>query len=147
SADQAVALLERRVERRQQSAREELMRMGVGESKITAFFEALPRRYFLSHTPRQMARHAQVVLRFGAGKRVVTAWRAMKDGFTEFILCTQDVHGLYSRVAGVLTACGINILASHVYTTRGGLALEIYETPTPRGGENEQAMLWQEVES
>src|SRR5690606_37281397 len=40
-----------------------------------------------------------------------------------------------------------NILASHVYTTRGGLALEIYETPTPRGGENEQAMLWQEVES
>jgi [protein-PII] uridylyltransferase len=46
-----------------------------------------------------------------------------------------------------MTACGLNILGSHVYTTRRGLALEIYETPTPRGGESEQAMLWQEVES
>ena len=147
STDEAVALLELRVERRQESAREELLRMGVGESKITSYFEELPRRYFLSHTPRQIARHAQVVLRFGDGKKLVTAHRAMKDGFSEFILCTKDVHGLYSQVAGVMTACGINILASHVYTTRRGLALEIYETPTPRGGESEQAMLWQEVET
>lgn len=147
STDEAVALLELRVERRQESAREELLRMGVGDSKITSYFEELPRRYFLSHTPRQIARHAQVVLRFGQGKKLVTAHRAMKDGFSEFILCTKDVHGLYSQVAGVMTACGINILASHVYTTRRGLALEIYETPTPRGGESEQAMLWQEVET
>lgn len=147
STDEAVALLELRVERRQDAAREELLRMGVGEAKIGAFFGELPRRYFLSHTPRQIARHAQVVLRFGEGKKLVTAHRAMKDGFSELILCTRDVHGLYSRVAGVLTACGLNILASHVYTTRRGLALEIYETPTPRGGEPEQRMVWQEVES
>jgi len=143
--DQAVALLEARVERRREGAREELVRLGVGESKIASYFDQLPRRYFLSHTPRQIARHAQLVLRFGDDSCVVTAHRAMKGGFTEFIVCTKDVHGLYGQVAGVMTACGLNILGSHVYTTRGGLALEIYRTHTPRGGPDEREMLWNEV--
>jgi [protein-PII] uridylyltransferase len=145
--DQAVALLEARVERRRDGAREELVRLGVGEAKIDSLFAELPRRYFLSHTPRQIARHSQLVLRYGTGTRVVTANRDMKGGFTEFILCTSDVHGLYSQVAGVLTACGLNILGSHVYTTKGGLALEIYRTHTPRGGPEEREMVWREVDS
>jgi [protein-PII] uridylyltransferase len=123
------------------------MQLGVGEGKIEALFAELPRRYFLSHTPRQIARHAQVVLRYGEGTRLVTASRDMKGGFTEFIVCTSDVHGLYGKVAGVLTACGLNILGSHVYTTSGGLALEIYRTRTPRGGPEERRLLWAEVES
>ncbi|HPG24533.1 MAG TPA: HD domain-containing protein, partial [Myxococcota bacterium] len=144
--DEAVALLEARVGRRRESAREELIRLGVGESKIDAVLDSLPRRYFLSHTPPQIARHAQLVLRFGDGRRVVTAHRDMKGGFTEVIVCAEDVHGLYSKVAGVMTACGLNILGSHVYTMRGRLALEIYRTHTPRGGPDERAMIWQEVE-
>ncbi len=144
--DQAVALLEERVERRRLGAREELMRLGVGETKINSLFTELPRRYFLSHTPTQIARHSQLVLRFGDGTRLVTAHRAMTGGFTEFIVCTHDQQGLYGQVAGVLTACGVNILGSHVYTTRGGLALEIYRTPTPRGGPDERGRLWDEVE-
>ncbi len=144
--DQAVALLEARVERRRQAAQQELARLGVGPSKIQSFFDQMPRRYFLSHTPRQMARHAQVVLRFGPDTRVVTAHHAMKGGFTEFIVCANDVHGLYSRVAGVMTACGLNILGSHVYSTKGGLAVEVYRTHTPRGGPEEREMLWAEVE-
>ncbi len=144
--DQAVALLEARVERRREGAREELIRLGIGEGKIDALFAELPRRYFLSHTPRQIARHAQLVVRFGDGRPVVTAHREMKGGFTEFIVCARDVHGLYSQVAGVMTACGLNILDSHVYTTRGGLALEIYRTHTPPGGAEERRLAWQEVE-
>lgn len=144
--DQAVALLEARVERRRDSAREELVRLGVGESKIDSYFEEMPRRYFLSHTPRQIARHAQVTLRYGDATRVATAHREMKGGFTEFIVCTADVHGLYGKVAGVMTACGLNILGSHVYSTRSGIALEIYRVHTPRGGPEERAMVWREVE-
>jgi [protein-PII] uridylyltransferase len=144
--DQAVALLEARVERRRDGAREELLRLGVGESKIVSLFDELPRRYFLSHTPRQIARHAQLVLRFGEGRRLVAAHREVKGGFTEFTVCAEDVHGLYSQVAGVMTSCGLNILGSHVYSTRGGLALEIYRAHTPSGGPEERRMLWREVE-
>ncbi len=143
--DQAVALIEARVERRRARAREELIDLGVGSTKIDALFEELPRRYFVSHTPRQIARHAQTILRFGPGKTVVTSQRTMKGGFSEFIVCAEDAPGLYSRVAGVMTACGLNILGSHVYSTRGGLALEIYRTHTPRGGPDEREMVWDEV--
>ena len=144
--DQAVALIEARVERRRESAREELVRLGVGAGKIEALFQEFPRRYFVSHTPRQIARHAQVVLRFGSGQQAATGHQTMRGDFTEFIVCTRDVHGLYSRVSGVLTACGMNILGSHVYTTHGGLALEIYRTNTPRGGPEEREMAWGQVE-
>ncbi|MFK7897443.1 MAG: bifunctional uridylyltransferase/uridylyl-removing protein GlnD [Myxococcota bacterium] len=144
--DQAVALIEARVERRREGAQEELIKLGVGESKIGALFSELPRRYFLSHSPQQIARHSQLMLRFGEGTRLVTAHRSMKGDFTEFIVCTRDQQGLYGQVAGVLTACGVNILGSHVYTTRGGLALEIYRAPTPRGGPDERSRLWAEVE-
>ena len=73
--------------------------------------------------------------------------REMRGGFSELILCTRDVLGLYSNVAGVLTAHNINILGAHVYTTRSGLALEIYRLSTPRGGNEERRLAWQEFEA
>jgi [protein-PII] uridylyltransferase len=70
----------------------------------------------------------------------------MRGGFTEFILCTRDLHGLYAKVCGTLTAMGINILGSHVYTGRSGLALEVYRLSTPAGGPREIDLAWQELE-
>jgi [protein-PII] uridylyltransferase len=116
--------------------------MGVAESNVDAYFEMMPHRYFTAHGPRQIARHALVVLGLASGKVMSTAVKRMRGDFSEFILCTKDVHGLYSSVAGVLTAHGINILASHVYTTRSGLALEVYRVTTPAGGESERRMAW-----
>jgi len=144
--DKAIELIEARVEVRRESARAELRQLGVGESKIDAFFEGMPRRYFITHTPRQIARHAQVVLRYADDRRMKTAFREMRGGFTEFIVCTHDAHALYSTVAGTLAALGFNILGSHVYTSRGGIALEIYRLTTPPGGPEELRLAWDELE-
>ena len=57
----------------------------------------------------------------------------MRGNFSEFILCTRDEQGLYSRVAGTMTGCGLNILGSYVYTGRSGVALEVYRVSTPEG--------------
>ena len=76
---------------------------------------------------------------------MLAAVRDMKGGFSEYILCTPDVHGLYSTVAGALTAANINILGSHVYTTRSGLALEVYRVTTPSGGSEEREVAWEGV--
>ena len=79
NTDEAVALLELRVERRREGAREELLRAGRRrERRSTSFFDEMPRRYFLSHTPRQIARHARVVLRYGEGKKLATAHRSTR---------------------------------------------------------------------
>jgi [protein-PII] uridylyltransferase len=73
--------------------------------------------------------------------------RELRGGISEFLLCTADVHGLYATVSGVLAAKGINILGSHVYTARSGLALEVYRVATPTGGPEEQREIWKAVAS
>jgi len=137
--------IQTRVEVRREAARKELRSTGVEDGRIDEFFEVMPQRYFVSHTPRQIARHARVVFGRKPGERLATAVRAMRGGFSEFIVCTPDVPRLYSTVSGVLTAGNINILGSHVYTTRSGLALEVYRVGTPAGGEEEQEVAWNEV--
>ena len=46
----------------------------------------------------------------------------------------------------MLTAHNINILGAHAYTTRTGLALEVYRVDTPPGGEAERQLAWEEFE-
>ena len=74
-----------------------------------------------------------------------TAVRSFRGGFSEFILCARDVHGLFTNVSGVLTALHINILGAHVYTMRSGLALEVYRLTTPEGEEKERELAWEEL--
>jgi [protein-PII] uridylyltransferase len=149
SDDPRVALeqIEARVERRQEAARGELRGLGVGEARISGFFSIMPRRYFVSHAPRQIARHALVVLAWAPEKVISHSVRELRGGISEFLLCTADVHGLYATVSGVLAAKGINILGSHVYTARSGLALEVYRVATPTGGPEEQREIWKAVAS
>jgi len=143
----AVELIEARVEQRREAARRRLAELGVSEGAIRAYFDDMPRRYFVAHGAQQIARHAMAVLGFQPEQVVATRVRSMRGDFSELIVVTRDVHGLYARVAGVLTARGLDILGSHVYTTRSGLALEIYRLATPPGGPRERREAWRGVES
>ncbi len=143
--EKAMELIEARVEVRRDGARGELRARGMDDTLISEYFDAMPRRYFISHTPRQIARHAEVVVEYGVDNVMSTANREMRGDFTEFIICTRDVQGLYSKVAGVFTACRINILGSHVYTAKSGFALEIYRLKTPTGGREERELAWSEL--
>jgi len=149
SDDPQIALeqIEARVERRQDAARVELRGLGVGEGKIQAFFDVMPRRYYISHSARQIARHALLLISHSEERLFSTAVRTLAGGVTELLFCSRDIHGLYSMVSGVLSAKGLNILGSHVYTTRSGLALEVYRVTTPVGGPEEQRDTWKAVES
>jgi len=141
----ALEQVEARVETRRRGARTELQKLGVAVARIEAFFEMMPRRYFVNHTPRQIARHARVVFSLPGEKVLASGVREMRAGFSELIICTRDVHALYASVAGCLTALGVNILASHVYTTRTGLALEVYRVSTPRGGDEERREVFERL--
>ena len=53
--------------------------------------------------------------------------------------------GRIARAVAARAAHGFNILGSHVYTTREGLALEIYRISTPPGGDAELEITWAEL--
>jgi [protein-PII] uridylyltransferase len=143
----ALEQVEAELEARQADARAELRGLGLAEARSDDFFATLPRRYFVSHDPREIARHARLVLRFDPAQGVALAVREVNDGSSELLLCTRDVHGLYAMVAGTLASRGLNILGSNVYTTRAGLALEVYRVATPPGGEPERRLAWQAFEA
>ncbi|MGI9591663.1 MAG: ACT domain-containing protein, partial [Myxococcota bacterium] len=142
----AFEILERRMELRRDAAGEELQRSGIPPERIEAFFEMMPRRYFTAHAPAQIVRHARVLLSLEPGQLVATARRETRGDFTEVIVCTEDRHGLYANIAGVLTAHDINILGAQVYSTRNGLALEIYRVSTPPGGPDERRFAWEQFD-
>jgi [protein-PII] uridylyltransferase len=142
----AVEQMEAHIETRREDAKREIRGLGIAESRVDAYFGMMPRRYFVSHSARQIAGHARVVLSFAPDELVSTSVREMSGGLTTLILCARDEHGLYSRVAGCLTAVGINILASQVYTMREGMALEIYRLSTPPGSEVERHAVWEKLD-
>jgi [protein-PII] uridylyltransferase len=143
----AAELIERRVETRRQAASAELSKQGFDAEAVQRWLDSLPRRYFTAHSPSQIVRHALVAMRYDRAETLATAVRSFRGGFTELILCTRDVHGLFSNVAGVISAHHINILGAHVYTTRDGLALEVYRLSTPPGGDDEHAIVWSELQA
>jgi [protein-PII] uridylyltransferase len=142
----ALEAIEARVDVRRRAARAELQALGVAEARIDEFFDQVPRRYFVSHTPPQIARHALALLRFSEGRPLVVQVRELRGDVTELIVWAHDVHGLYWRVAGTLTAHGVNILGSNVYTTRKGTALEVYRVTSPPGEPAERERLWSAFE-
>jgi [protein-PII] uridylyltransferase len=141
-ASDAIELIERRIETRRAAAAAELRKQGVDDVTMQQYFEMMPRRYFTAHGPQQIARHARVVLAYDPQQRMSTVVREVEGGFSEFILCAQDVHGLYSNVSGALTAHHMNILGAHVYTSTTGLALEVYRVTNPSGGDEERKIAW-----
>jgi [protein-PII] uridylyltransferase len=144
--ERAAALAQARVERRKDATRDELRGLGVSETRIAQFFEMMPQRYFVSHAPRQIARHGLVLFSLQPERRFATGVRELRSDLSEFILWTKDQHGLFANVAGSLTANGINILGSHVYTTRTGLALEVYRVNTLAGAEEDRRVVWSRFE-
>jgi [protein-PII] uridylyltransferase len=142
--DRATELFERRVETRRQAAAEELSGEGVSDAAISEYFDPIPQRYFISHTPTQIVRHARVAMEHRPDRLFTHGIKEMRGEFTEFILYTRDVHALYSNVAGVLTAHHVNILGAHVYTMRDGMALEVYRVATPAGDDAARGFAWQD---
>ena len=142
--ERAMELFERRVETRRSTAAEELREERIPEAAIEEYFDLIPQRYFISHTPTQIARHARVATEHRRERLFTHGIKEMRGDFTEFILYTRDAHGLYSNVSGVLSAHHMNILGAHVYTTRDGMALEVYRVTTPPGDETARDLEWKQ---
>jgi UTP:GlnB (protein PII) uridylyltransferase len=60
--ERAMELFERRVETRAHAATEELRERASRTRRSSEFFDLIPQRYFISHTPTQIARHARVAM-------------------------------------------------------------------------------------
>ncbi|HKD68942.1 MAG TPA: [protein-PII] uridylyltransferase [Candidatus Binataceae bacterium] len=93
---------------------------------LEEFLERMPERYFLI-TPRQDIPYHFDLMRRLNGNALVCQHRHFPDReFSEFIVATRDQHGLFSKIAGVLTANNLNILSARITTRSDGVVLDTF---------------------
>jgi [protein-PII] uridylyltransferase len=93
---------------------------------LEEFLERMPERYFLI-TPRQDIPYHFDLMRRLDGNSLVCQHRHFPDReFSEFIVATRDQHGLFSKIAGVLTANNLNILSARITTRSDGIVLDSF---------------------
>lgn len=114
-----------------------------GEDELHAHFEHLPPRYFQVHDVKEIATDLALAHRFmhhqiteeERALEPIISWHNEPDrGYTKLKICTWDRLGLFSKIAGSLSAAGINILSSQSFTRNDGIALDTFFVTDAQGG-------------
>ncbi len=114
----------------------------VSEEEQSAHFAGLPARYFQIHSAEEISRDLELVHTFIrqviAEDRVLepaVAWHNEPDrGYASVTVCTWDRSGLFSRIAGSLTAAGLNILGAQIFTRADWVILDRFLVTDARTG-------------
>ncbi len=111
--------------------------------EIDAHFEGLPPRYFQLHGARDIVRDLTLAHRFmhlqlteaERSLEPVIAWQEDRDrGYVAVHICTWDRAGLFAKVAGALTAAGLNIFGAQIFTRADGIVLDTFYVAEARTG-------------
>lgn len=107
----------------------------VSHEEIQAHFDHLPPRYFRIHSARRVAGDialAHLFMRRQVGEEEnplapIVDWRDEPDrACTAVQICTWDRAGLFTKIAGCLTAAGLNILSAKIFTRTDGIILDTF---------------------
>jgi [protein-PII] uridylyltransferase len=120
-----------RVER----VKERLRRMLAGhpvQARLEAFLASMPGQYFLTTPEDSMPEHVVLVDRFRTAaaqseRPTVTALRHFPErDHSVFTVCTAERPGVFSKVAGVLAAAGMNVVGARITTSADGVVLDTF---------------------
>lgn len=132
---------EKRVETLLEEVRE-LAPDQIANDEIIAHFANLPLRYFQIRTAREILDDINLTHRFM--EQLVNSVRTLAPitacqnepdrGYSLARVCTWDRSGLFSKIAGSLSAAGLNILSAQILTRVDGIALDSFLVQDARTG-------------
>jgi len=100
---------------------------------LTGHFSTLPPPYYQIHTAQEVLDDLELTHRFmhrlirenDRALSPVTAWMDEPNrGYNVVKICTWDRAGLFGKIAGSLSATGLNILSAQIFTRTDGIALD-----------------------
>jgi [protein-PII] uridylyltransferase len=121
----------------------ELAAKSLSGVEVEAHFATLPLRYFQIRTAKEVVDDLELAHRFmrqliledDHALLPVTAWRDEPDrGYSAVKVCTWDRAGLFSKIAGSLSAAGLNILGAQIFTRNDGIVLDTFFVNDGRTG-------------
>jgi [protein-PII] uridylyltransferase len=110
-----------------------------------AYFKTLPPRYLLVNSPEEIAAHARVALAQGDRPLAASLTHRPEKGYSELVVSTLDVPGLFARIAGVLAGHGVNIISAQINTRKDGYALDIFQLTAPVADALDDPRRWERV--
>jgi [protein-PII] uridylyltransferase len=114
------------------------------EDEIQGHFHNLPARYFPLRQARDIVADLTLAHQFMHRQlsddenplEPITPWHDEPDrGYSQVRICTWDRHGLFSKIAGALTAAGLNILSAEIFTREDSIVLDTFYVIDARTGE------------
>jgi [protein-PII] uridylyltransferase len=111
--------------------------------ELHAHFGNLPARYFQIHSAREVVDDVVLAHRFMRRQfsdeedplTPVCNWHNQPDrACNEVKVCTWDRAGLFRKIAGSLSAAGLNILSAQIFTRGDGIVLDTFYVNDARTG-------------
>jgi len=119
----------RRVEKKKAYVRREADFPG---PEVEAMLEVLSPRYLLYTEARDIVSHIQLYRRLADQPFVWDVTPEAASNTRTVVVCAKDRPGLFSKIAGVFTVNGMDVLDAQIYTWRNNIALDIFTvTPPP----------------
>lgn len=115
-------------------------------TQIRYELKSMPVRLILSNPASLIAKYVQLLLEIEKTDILLHLNHQKESGYSEFIICTNDLPGLFSRITGVMAANGINILAAQINTSKNGKVLDILQVNSPQGNLITDASRWEKIE-
>ena len=99
------------------------------ESQLGQF----PLRYLHGTPPKRIAAHLAAVKRLQAGEALVEESFNEELGTCEYTVITHDhlTPGIFSKIAGVMTAQGLQILDAQIITRNDGVVVDTFKVSDP----------------
>ena len=84
-------------------------------------------RYLMTYRSAQIIEHIRLILDRGDQPLSLRVVYNHELSYTEVTIVTLDFPGLFAKVAGVMAANGVNILAAQIFTQKNGIAVDILQ--------------------
>lgn len=115
-------------------------------SEVERHFAMMPERYQRANKPTQIARHIRLINRL-EDEQLACDWYLAPGGHcTELTVSARDRAGLFARIAGTLTAHGINILSADLNTREDGLVVDTFKVSEVNSQQPVKPGLYSKVE-
>jgi len=94
------------------------------DGRIREHLKMMPAHYVRNVSPATAGRHIQLIDEL-EGQELVTRWHNEGTEYTGLTICTRDFAGLFARLAGTLTAAGLDILTADLNSRADGIVLDV----------------------
>ncbi len=116
----------RRLAAVKEEVKQHLAQAKAPDDEVQKFLDEMPDRYFFTLPEGDVQLHFELMRSLGE-RPLVTRHRHFPElEFSEFMVVTPDRQGLFSMIAGALTANNLNILSARITTRSTGIALDVF---------------------